>query len=159
VQFAGQKLVWVGDKQRQCWHCGEIFPTRKSKNAHLQHCKKRAVLRLIKIDNYLFFIRCNPQKRRLRALEHIIVKYGGSAKKLIVGALYYAKYMREIIDFGVYEIKTPALIQYENGLVSFTPVLKNCTTEERASIQKEIEVLMNKPLPELPERKEHIAQI
>lgn len=159
MEFVGQKRKWFGDEHRHCWHCGQIFPTRKSKNAHLQHCKKRALLRLIKIGNYLFFIRCNPRKRRLKALEHLILKYDVSAKKLIIGALYYAQYMREIIDFGVYEIKAPSLIEYENGLMSFTPILKNCPPEEKDTIQKEIELLMNKPLPEPPERREHIARI
>lgn len=127
-----------------CWYCGKVLPSHQSKNVHLLHCPKRLLLRFIKVQNILFIIRSNPQKKRIRAFERLILEH--NQPKLLIGALNYSQYVGHIVGYSIWEIKTKAFQEHENGLLTFGVIKKKTTTTERADIQQLVNELVAKPV-------------
>lgn len=78
----------ITDKEFTCIYCERKFPSKRSLNWHLPHCKKRAVLRTFAVGNTTFHVWLNPRKDHMKALLWMQQDYAHNPI-LFAGAILY----------------------------------------------------------------------
>jgi hypothetical protein len=118
-----------------------MFPSYASKNSHLSHCKKRLLQRFFKIEQYLFTVRCNPLKRKILALNEIVIKMHDP--KAVLGAFEGFKQYKLVESYTVTELKNPSdtFKKLPNGIVRYPELKKVLQPSELSIFQSDVEKL------------------
>ena len=81
-----------------CQHCGKSFSKPQSVRTHLSNCPDRSLPRFFKVEKYLIVVISNPLRRKMRALNELIIKFPDDVK-VFLSSLKYLELSGEVSAF------------------------------------------------------------